>query len=224
LVNLALIDGENANRHGNGCLPPGELHSPGHCTHSMDHEHKEIDARARAEVAMGRDGRHDRSAFAHGPPHHLNHASSPLSPPSAAHPPSGPQSGTESTGRSPGVFPRGFLPPLPPWVQTYGMCVYIHYGFRQGAAAGRVAPGSAHAVRAPKGGCAREGARAQHQSPCALFSITLKKSSVGCCKLAKQARAVSEGVQRQPRQSRSPLVGRKCRPPLATRLPSSPRH
>jgi hypothetical protein len=25
-----------------------------------------------------------------------------------------------------------------------------------------------------------------------------------------------------PRQSRSPLVGRKCRPPLATRLPSSP--
>ena len=41
----------------------------------MDHEHKEIDARARAEVAMGRDGRHDRSAFAHGPPHHLNHAS-----------------------------------------------------------------------------------------------------------------------------------------------------
>ena len=31
----------------------------------MDHEHKEIDARARAEVAMGRDGRHDRSAFAH---------------------------------------------------------------------------------------------------------------------------------------------------------------
>jgi hypothetical protein len=29
----------------------------------MDHEHKEIDARARAEVAMGRDGRHDRSAF-----------------------------------------------------------------------------------------------------------------------------------------------------------------
>jgi hypothetical protein len=171
---------------------------------------------------MGRDGRHDRSAFAHGPPHHLNHASSPPSPPSAAHPPSGPQSGTESTGRSPGVFPRGFLPPLPPWVQTYGMCVYIHYGFRQGAAAGRVAPGSAHAVRAPKGGCAREGARAQHQSPCALFSITLKKSSVGCCKLAKQARAVSEGVQRQPRQSRSPLVGRKCRPPLATRLPSSP--
>ena len=41
LVNLALIDGENANRHGNGCLPPGELHSPGHCTHSMDHGHKE---------------------------------------------------------------------------------------------------------------------------------------------------------------------------------------
>ena len=38
LVNLALIDGENANRHDNGCLPPGELHSPGHCTHSMDHE------------------------------------------------------------------------------------------------------------------------------------------------------------------------------------------
>jgi len=34
----------------------------------MDHEHKEIDARARAEVAMGRGGRHDRSAFAHGPP------------------------------------------------------------------------------------------------------------------------------------------------------------
>jgi len=31
---------------------------------------------------MGRDGRHDRSAFAHGPPHHLNHASSPPSPPS----------------------------------------------------------------------------------------------------------------------------------------------
>jgi hypothetical protein len=26
---------------------------------------------------MGRDGRHDRSAFAHGPPHHLNHASFP---------------------------------------------------------------------------------------------------------------------------------------------------
>jgi len=73
------------------------------------------------------------------------------------------------------------------------MCVYIHYGFRQGAAAGRVAPGSAHAVRAPKGGCAREGARAQHQSPCALFSIEL--SSVGCCKLAKQARAVSEGTK-----------------------------
>jgi len=30
---------------------------------------------------MGRDGRHDRSAFAHGPPHHLNHASSPPFPP-----------------------------------------------------------------------------------------------------------------------------------------------
>ena len=58
-----------------------------HCTHSMDHEHKEIDARARAEVAMGRDGRHDRSAFAHGPPHHLNHASSPPSPPSLPTPP-----------------------------------------------------------------------------------------------------------------------------------------
>ena len=41
LVNLALIDGENANRHDNGCLPPGELHSPGHCIHSMDHGHKE---------------------------------------------------------------------------------------------------------------------------------------------------------------------------------------
>lgn len=27
LVNLALIDGENANRHGNGCLPPGETAS-----------------------------------------------------------------------------------------------------------------------------------------------------------------------------------------------------
>ena len=109
LVNLALIDGENANRHGNGCLPPGELHSPGHCTHSMDHEHKEIDARARAEVAMGRDGRHDRSAFAHGPPHHLDlfRIESAI------------KSGTESTGRSPGVFPRGFLPPLPPWVQIY---------------------------------------------------------------------------------------------------------
>jgi hypothetical protein len=37
LVNLApLIDGENAKRHHNGCLPPGELHSPGHCIHSMD--------------------------------------------------------------------------------------------------------------------------------------------------------------------------------------------
>ena len=48
----------------------------------MDHEHKEIDARARAEVAMGRDGRYDRSAFAHGPSHHLDHASSPpFSPP-----------------------------------------------------------------------------------------------------------------------------------------------
>ena len=22
------------------CLPPGELRSPGHCIHSMDHEHK----------------------------------------------------------------------------------------------------------------------------------------------------------------------------------------
>ena len=32
---------EHANRHDNGCLPPGELHSPGHCIHSMDHEHKE---------------------------------------------------------------------------------------------------------------------------------------------------------------------------------------
>jgi hypothetical protein len=33
---------------------------------------------------MGRDGRYDRSAFAHapGPPHHLNHASSPLPLPS----------------------------------------------------------------------------------------------------------------------------------------------
>jgi hypothetical protein len=51
------FNGENNdNRHDNRCLrPPGELHSPGHCTHSMDHEHKEIDARARAEVAMGRD-------------------------------------------------------------------------------------------------------------------------------------------------------------------------
>ena len=28
LVNLALYC-ENANRHHNGCLPPGELHSPG---------------------------------------------------------------------------------------------------------------------------------------------------------------------------------------------------
>ena len=25
------IDGENARRHDNGCLPAGELHSPGHC-------------------------------------------------------------------------------------------------------------------------------------------------------------------------------------------------
>ena len=31
---------------------------------------------------MGRDGRYDRSAFAHGLPHHLNHASSPLPLPS----------------------------------------------------------------------------------------------------------------------------------------------
>ena len=36
---------------------------------------------------MGRDGRYDRSAFAHGPPHHLNHASSPPSPPLPAHSP-----------------------------------------------------------------------------------------------------------------------------------------
>ena len=37
---------------------------------------------------MGRDGRHDRSAFAHGPPHHLNHASFPPFPPSLpTHPP-----------------------------------------------------------------------------------------------------------------------------------------
>jgi hypothetical protein len=35
-----------------------------------------IDARARAEVAMGRDGRYDRFAFAHGLLHHLNPASS----------------------------------------------------------------------------------------------------------------------------------------------------
>jgi hypothetical protein len=44
---------------------------------------------------MGRDGRYDRSAFAHAPPLHLNYASSPLAPPLPAHPPSGPQSGTE---------------------------------------------------------------------------------------------------------------------------------
>ena len=79
---LTMFGENNDNRHDNRCLPPGELHSPGHCTHSMDHEHKEIDARARAEAAMGRDGRHDRSAFAHGPPHHLNHASFPPFPPS----------------------------------------------------------------------------------------------------------------------------------------------
>jgi hypothetical protein len=38
---------------------------------------------------MGRDGRHDRSAFAHGgpPPHHLNCASFPLSPPTQPTPP-----------------------------------------------------------------------------------------------------------------------------------------
>ena len=53
----------------------------------MDHEHKEIDARARAEVAMGRDGRYDRSAFAHGPSHHLDHASSPPFPPPPCPPP-----------------------------------------------------------------------------------------------------------------------------------------
>ena len=52
---LTMFGENNDNRHDNRCLPPGELHSPGHCTHSMDHEHKEIDARARAEVAMGRD-------------------------------------------------------------------------------------------------------------------------------------------------------------------------
>ena len=74
-------------------------------------------AREGCEVAVGRDGRYDRSAFAHGLPHHLNHASSPLPSrvqslfeltnskptfPSLPSPPSGPQSGTESTGRSPG--------------------------------------------------------------------------------------------------------------------------
>ena len=36
---------------------------------------------------MGRDGRYDRSAFAHGLSHHLNHASSPLPPPLPAHSP-----------------------------------------------------------------------------------------------------------------------------------------
>ena len=33
-LNLALYCSENANRHDNGCLPPGKLHSPGreNCT------------------------------------------------------------------------------------------------------------------------------------------------------------------------------------------------
>jgi hypothetical protein len=34
-------------------------------------------------------------------------------------------------------------------------------------------------------------------------------------------RPISQLYLRHPRQSRSPLAGRKCRPPLATRLPSS---
>jgi hypothetical protein len=37
----------------------------------------------------------------------------------------------------------------------------------------------------------------------------------------RRPRSIPQFYLRHPRQSRSPLAGRKCRPPLATRLPSS---
>ena len=40
MVNVALLLTVLTLRAWHWCLPPGELHSPGHCIHSMHYEHK----------------------------------------------------------------------------------------------------------------------------------------------------------------------------------------
>ena len=55
--------------------------SPGHCIHSMDHEHKERSRASQGRFGQGRS--HDRSSFALGSPFRARSLPSPLSPPAS---------------------------------------------------------------------------------------------------------------------------------------------